>query len=178
MPFTTLLFGLEWSMGFTLPTGISWEQGREGEEEGEGGVYKWPYFYWYLRITWNLWSYVYEKYTFNRTAIGMGEEDYPFWGLLNNGCILAWAAWNNPPVWLLCHPIQRAFLPGAASALAPAVSGHPSCGTWLWTKVGQMVLPGCWQEQGEAVKMGFHSAQGEEDQGWGKPLKTKELEVK
>ena len=81
MPFTTLLFGLEWSgqslwqAGFTLPTGMSWQQDREGEEEGEGGVDKWPYFYCYLRTTWNLQSYIYEKYTCNGTAVGMGEQD-------------------------------------------------------------------------------------------------------
>lgn len=41
MPFTTLLFGLErsgqglWQAGFTLPTGISWEPGRERRKEKE-----------------------------------------------------------------------------------------------------------------------------------------------
>lgn len=80
-------------------------------------------------------------------------------------------------MWLLCYPIQRAFLLGPASVPALALSGHPSCGTWLQTKVGQVPLPGCWQGQAEAVKMSVHSAQGGEHQGWGKPLKTKELEV-
>jgi len=39
-----------------------------------------------------------------------------------------------------------------------------------------MPLRGFWQEPSGAVKMGVHSAQGGEDQGWGKTLKPKELE--
>lgn len=115
--FHALLFGLEWSgwsvwqAGFTLPMGISWEKGREGEEEGEGGVYKWHYFYWPWCITWNLRNYVYENYIFNRTAVGTGEQDQLFWGLLNNGCIFAWAAQNNPPVQILCHPSRGLYCP-------------------------------------------------------------------
>lgn len=105
----SLLFALEWSgwsvwqAGFTLPTGISEEGVREEEEEGEGSVYKLSYFYWSWFITWNLRNYAYKKYTYNRTAVGTR--------LLNNGCIFAWAAQDNPSVQILCYPSSRLYCP-------------------------------------------------------------------
>lgn len=85
------------------------------------------------------------------------------------------------PELLRITPLCRSCVTHPAGLTAQSCQCPGSSSIWtprLWTKVGQVPLPECWQEQAGAVKMCGHSGQDEEDQGWGKPIKTKQLEVK
>lgn len=87
---------------------------------------------------------------------------------LDSGCIFIQAAWNVPPMQLLCHPNH----PTCLSTLLPSHStGLSSQGQ---AEEATRVLSG----MGWGVKMGICSAQRRQEQGWEEPSATKGLEVK